>query len=623
MSEHLLLGLSSVVVLGVGAQWLAWRLGLPSILLLLAIGFLAGPVSGTFLSKPLLDPDHLLGELLLPIVSISVALILYEGGLTLRLTELGGAGTVVWRLVSVGAMLTWVIAAAAARMLLEMPWPLAILLGAVLVVTGPTVILPLLREIRPSKRVAAVLKWEGIVIDPIGALLAVLVFEVILLADVSEAAPHIFMAILRTVVIGGGLGLVAGIALALLLRAFLIPDFLQNAVSLMLVIAVHTAAQLIQSESGLFAATIMGVTLANQRLADVRHIVEFKENLRVLLVSALFVLLAARVKIETLETIGPAAWWYLLALIALARPVSVLASSVGTALNWRERALLAVMSPRGIVAASVAAVFALRLQQQGMTEAGVLVPMTFLVIIGTVLFSGLAAPIAARQLGLAERHPQGVLFVGAHEWTRAVADLLRQSGFRVLLVDTNRENLTAARLAGIEIHEGSILADKLMDEIDLNGIGRLVAATPNNWVNVLASSRFARIFNRSEVYQVGVLAKSSVDPHDDHQRFFGRKLFGKQVTLSNLTDRMRRGARVKATPLTAEFTFKHFQQTYGGNALPMFVITESKKLQVITDDMKLDPKPGQTLVSLVDQSEAEPVGSDHDSKSDDRRAVST
>ena len=604
MTEPYLLALASVVVLGIAAQWIAWRLGIASITLLLLAGFLAGPVSGLVFDKPLLDPDELLGKALLPFVSLSVGLILYEGGLTLRLAELGEARSAVWRLVTLGAALTWGLAALAAWRVLGMSPALAVLLGAVLVVTGPTVIGPLLRAIRPAGRIGAILKWEGIVVDPIGAMLAVLVFEAILRPTIEEAAPHVLVSLLTTVAVGTVFGLLAGIGLALVLRWFWVPDYLENAVSIMFVIGVFTAAHRLQPESGLFAATVMGITLANQKLVDVKHIVEFKENLRVLLISSLFILLAARLRIHDLRDVGWSGLGFLALLILVVRPASAFLSTLGSGLSRREVVFLSVMAPRGIVAAAVASVFALRLQEvEGYGEAARLVPLTFLVIMGTVLFSSLTAPRVAHRLGLADPKPQGILFVGAHRWGRLLAEAIKDQGFRVLIVDRNRSDIAAARMAGLETYAESILAEHLLDDIDLGGLGRMIVATPNDWVNILTVHRFLRVFGRGEVYQVA--PRRTGDTTDEsHRHLHGRWLFDETLSFDQLARRVAEGAVVKPTPLTEEFTYESFREHYGDAAIPLFVVSGSGRLNVVTADQPAEPKPGDTLISLVDNVQA-------------------
>ena len=583
-----------MIVLGIAAQWLAWRLKIASILLLLLVGFLAGPVTG------LVDPDKLLGDLLPPLVSLAVALILYEGGLTLRFGDLREAGGVVWRLITIGGAITWLLGAGSAWLILGLSPALSILLGAVLVVSGPTVIVPLLREIRPPGPTGKILKWEGIVIDPIGAMLAVLVFEAARLGSLQAAAPAVIEAVVKTVLIGGGLGLGAGLLLALLLRWFWIPHYLDNAVSIMFVTGAYTLAQHLQPESGLMAATVMGITLANQRLADVRHILEFKENLRVLLISSLFILLAARVDLGQLGAFGWRGPAFVVVLLVLVRPLSVMASTIGSSLSRGEIAFLAVIAPRGIVAAAVASVFALRLAP-GEPQAAALVPLTFLTIIGTVLICSLTARRAAHHLGVADPDPQGIVFLGAHPWTRVIAEALDKQGFRVLVVDTNRANVAAARMAGLKTYGESILAEHALDEMDLGGIGKFIAAVPNDWINVLAVQRFREVFGRGHVYQVPPLRRDE-DP-DPHRHLHGRWLFGPQATFAHLADRVARGAVVKATPITEQFTYEDFRDHYGDEAICLFVISESKRLRVLTDERTAEPQAGETLVSLVDENE--------------------
>jgi len=433
MAESILLRLASIVILGIGAEWLAWRLRLPSILLLLIFGFIAGAATN------FLNPDILLGDLLLPLVSIAVALILFEGGLNLRLTELRKSGGVVRNLITVGLLVTWLIGAGAAYFVLGLNLALAILLGAILVVTGPTVIMPLLRHLRLGGQTGSILKWEGVVIDPLGAILAVLVFQAVLAGEIQAATPLIVLSLLKTILIGGVIGALGALLVILLLQRYWVPDFLHSMISLMVVIAAFLAANLIQIESGLLAATVMGIILANQNRVSVRHIAEFKENLRVLLISSLFILLAARLQMSDLAAVSVGSIAFLAILILVARPASVALSTLGSKLKWRERLCLAWLAPRGIVAAAVASVFALRLSEAGYPQAELLVSLTFIVIAGTVAIYGLSAPAVARWLKVAESNPQGVLIVGSHAWARTIAQTLQAEKYRVLLVDCNWE----------------------------------------------------------------------------------------------------------------------------------------------------------------------------------------
>jgi NhaP-type Na+/H+ or K+/H+ antiporter len=585
--EHPLIAISGIIVLGIAAQWLAWRLRLPSILLLLVFGFAAGPATG------LLDPDALLGNLLLPIISVGVSVILFEGGLSLRITELREIGGVVRNLITVGTLATWLISAGAAHFILGLDFALSVLLGAIVVVTGPTVIVPLLRHVRPVGQVGSILKWEGILIDPIGAILAVLVFEAILPGGFQGTATLAAIGFFKTVFIGGVVGVIGAGVMFLLLKHRWIPDFLQNAVSLAVVVSVFTTSNWFQAEAGLLAVTVMGVALANQKTVTVKHIVEFKENLRVLLIASLFVLLAARLKLSDFAHLGLSSLAFLGVLIFVARPVAVVLSTLKSGLSWRERFFLSWMAPRGIVAAAVASVFALSLAEAGYPQAERLVPLTFMVIIGTVAIYGLTASPLARWLQLSDPHPQGVLIAGAHPWARAIAKALQAQDYQVLIIDTNRVDISAARMDGLPTYYGSVFSEYILDEIELGGIGRLLALTSNDEVNSLAALHFADVFSREEVYQLS--------PEDEavssHLR--GRLLFRAGITYTELDHRFAGGEEIKITKLTPEFDYKAFQARYGETAIPLFLINENGSLGVLTRDNQPEPRPGQLLISLI------------------------
>lgn len=605
--QIILLELVAVIALGGAAQWLAWRVRLPSILLLLLVGFVAGPVARELLPGTVLelDPDRLFGPALLPMVSLSVAVILFEGGLTLNFRELRRTGGVVRNLVTIGTAATWVIAAAAACLLLGLEWRLAVLVGAILVVTGPTVITPLLRHVRPIGPVGTVLKWEGIVIDPLGALLTVLTFEVLFADLTTETSVHLLMAVLKTVLLGGGLGLAAAVVLALAMARYWVPEFLHNAVALFLVCGVFALSNVAQAEAGLLAVTVMGVALANQRWADMHHIREFKENLRVFLISALFILLAARLRLEDLRGLGWPSVVFVAVLVVAARPVSVLLSTLGSQLRWRERLFLAWLAPRGIVAAAVASVFAIRLEQAGSAQGRLLVPLVFVAIVGTVSVYGLTAAFVAQRLGLAEANPQGVLIVGAHRLARELGKVLLKHKFRVLLVDTNRGETHAAKMADLPAYHGNVLSDEALEEFDLGGLGRLLALTPNDEVNVLAVRRFAPLFGRASVYQLpppeGGAGRIAMD-----KRLHGRWLFHPTATAEHLLRQLDAGAVIKATKLSAEFDYAAFHRMYSPTAILLLVITENGKLNIRTAEETTEPKPGQTLVSLVFEKDETP-----------------
>ncbi|MEZ5301745.1 MAG: sodium:proton antiporter [Verrucomicrobiales bacterium] len=449
--------LALIAALGIGSQWIAWRLKLPSILFLLASGFLAGPIMGW------LDPDAMLGDLLMPLVSVSVGLILYEGGLSLKFSELRETGAVVRNLVTIGALVVFVLAAAAARFALGWPWSYAFLAGAILTVTGPTVVAPMLRVIRPNRHLGAILKWEGIVIDPIGAVLALVVFEVILGSQSGNGSPlwEILGGFGKTALVGSAFGAAGAGLLILFFRRYWVPDYLHNPFSLMVVVLAFAGSNALQHESGLLATTLMGVILANQKKAKVRHIIEFKENLRVLLISTLFIMLSARITSAQIEALpwGRTALFAGILILAV-RPLSVLASTLGQKIGAPEKAMLAGMAPRGIVAAAVASIFAAGLADKGVPgPAEQFAPAIFAVIVATVCVYGLLGVPLARLLGISSGGDRGVLIVGAQPLCREIGLVLKSEDIDVLMVDTNRANATAARMEGLRSYYGNVLSD--------------------------------------------------------------------------------------------------------------------------------------------------------------------
>lgn len=586
--DPILTRLVAIVGLGIAAQWLAWRLRLPSILLLLGIGILVGPVLGV------LRPDQLFGPLLLPIVSLSVAVILFEGGLSLRLSELRQSGSVVVRLSTLGVATTWGLGAYAAREILQWDIRSSLVLAALFVVTGPTVVGPMLRHIRPRGQVGNILKWEGIVTDPIGAVLAVLLFETLILSASEHATRGALIMALRTVFMGGGVGLGGGFLMRFLLGRHLLPDYLHNPLSLMMVFLVFAGGEFVQEEAGLLSVTVMGMFLANQRRARIARLVEFKEDLQVLLISGLFILLAARLDPSTLREIGWREALFVIVLILVVRPLSVLVSSLGSGVAWRERLLMMCLAPRGIVSAALASVIGLELAEHGIPSAEKIVPVAFAVIIGTVIVYGIGAPLLARALGLSDADPQGFLILGAQPFARALAKALSARGCRVLLVDSNRRNIARARLDGLSTKPGNILEEHFEESLDLSGIGRFLALTPNDEVNALACQKLEELFGSGGVYQLTPSEES-----DDNPEFGGRRLFGEGIDFVSLERNHADGAVLKATRLSEAFDMESYRAMYGAHAMPLFRIDEEARVSVLVRDLKQMPGSGQQILSMV------------------------
>lgn len=604
MHDSILLSLTAIVVLGIAAQWLSWRAKVPAILFLLLIGIALGPMFG------LLDPDALFGDLLFPIVSLAVGVILFEGSLTLRFRDIQGVSSTILRLVSLGAAISWGVAATAAHWFVGLEWPIAFLFGAIVVVTGPTVIAPLLRIVRPTARVSKILRWEGIIIDPIGALLAVLVFEFIVTQSQAGEAGlgGVLLPFLELVTIGVVLGVFGGWLLGQLLARHGLPDYLINVTVLAAVLAVFTASNVLAEESGLLAVTVMGIWLANMRGVPLEDILHFKETLSILFISGLFILLAARIEPATLSQIGLGAVLVLAAIMFVAQPLKVWLSSIGSDLSWREKVMIAWIGPRGIVAAAVSGLFAIKLVDEGYESAEVIVPLTFSVIVGTVVIASLTARPLARALDIALPEDRGVLIVGANRVTREIAKVLKKHGFRVVIADGNYSEIRQARMDGLETYYGNPVSEAADRKLDLVGIGQMFAMSAQSEINNLAAVRYRYEFGQSNVF---VLQTPQEVSGSENQRittqFNARNLFREGASLGHLFRLMEAGAELFSTRLTESFGYSEYVVHYEGRGELLFGISPDGNLRPLSEEPSQRPGPGWVLIGLYEPtSEAAP-----------------
>jgi len=592
-----------VLALGILAQWLAWKCKLPSILVLLVFGFGLGQLTGATIDQYLVANDVLLSA-----VGLCVAVILFEGGLTLKFSDLKESGTPVLRLCTLGVVLSFFLTYAVTRYALGFDWRVASLLGAILVVTGPTVIAPLLRHIKPSRKIGNVVKWEGIVIDPIGAILAVLVYQAAIAGNVDAAREEILHALGLTLLVGVVLALILAKIIELLLKHHLIPDYLHSVFLLAVTATAFAASNAIQAESGLLTCTVLGIALANQKSVSVRHILEFKENLRVLIISVLFIILSGRVGLGELHDALLPGLGLLAFLVFIVRPISVFGANLfSKQVTFKEKVFLSAMAPRGIVAAAVTAIFALefehavkdgRLSQEIGAVTHQMVPIVFIVIVGTVAIYGLLSAPLARRLGLATKNPRGILFAGAGQWVRLAAKALKDDGHDVLLLDTNYDNIARAKLEGLPAHRANILSEYVEDELELTGLGQLVSSTPNDEINSLASHHFVHVFGSENVWQVAPMDDDSHHQTAVAAHMRGRICFPSRPQFNRLERFASEGAIIKKTTITEKFTLEDFQKMYGEDHILLFRVTEEKGLQVAYDEMKT-PRPGTTIYAMI------------------------
>ncbi|MFC5436178.1 cation:proton antiporter [Rhodanobacter umsongensis] len=590
MTIDLGLMLAGMLMIGFLAQWLAWRVRLPAILFLLLAGIVLGPVSGV------LDPDKLLGALLFPVVSLAVALILFEGSLTLRFHELPGIGKAVRGLVSYGAVASLLLLALAAHLVAGLAWSIALLFGALACVTGPTVIAPMLRTLRPNARIANTLRWEGIVIDPLGALFAVLIYEAI----VSHQEGHTLGIFVATVACGVLIGAFTAWLMAFFLRRQMIPEYLQNYAVLSSVLLAFSVSNALTHESGLLAVTIMGIALGNIRGVHIDDILDFKENVTTMLVSLLFILLAARLHWPLPDgMLGAGLGLFVIAQL-LVRPVTVAISSFGSGLTWRERALVGWVAPRGIVAASVSALFALRLDALGVAGAEALVPLVFTLIIGTVVLQSATARPLAIWLKVAEPEPRGVLVFGSDGVARAIGKVLDEAGFRVVLADDDWDGIRQARMDGLVTFFGNPASPHAERHLDLTGIGRLLAVSTHRERNSLACVHYRQEFGRDRVYRLRNLTpQENTDRAALSGSLLAPPLFDEEMTHRRFADMLESGWRIKSTRLSPTFDWPHFIEQYGSNTVLMFGVEEKGTLRVASTKRELEPRPGWTVIALV------------------------
>lgn len=600
-----LLMLALIGLIGLFCQWFAWRVKLPAILFLLLSGILLGPVSGV------LDPDALFGDLLFSFISLSVAIILFEGSLTLKRSELDEVGSVVRKLVSYGALLNALITTVFTHYLTGLSWSLSALFGAIMVVTGPTVIMPMLRTVKPNALLSRTLRWEGIVIDPLGALFAVLIFEWIVAQETSSDLMHVLAVFGETIAAGTLIGVAVGYGFGLMLRHRQIPLYLQNFAAITMVTGAFAISNTIMHESGLLAVTIMGIWLANMRGVHTRDILNFKESLTLILVSSLFIILSARLEFDGLIALGWGALGVLLMMQFIARPAKVFLSTMNSNFSRNERLLLAWVGPRGIVAAAITAVFALKLESLQIVNADLLVPLAFSVIIGTVVIQSATARLLTKHLGVNAPDTKGFLVIGANPVAIAISSALQSAKIETVLCDTDWNNISAARMAGLKTYYGNAMSDHAELHLDLTSLGGMIGLSRNHAVNTTAALRFREDFGPRKMFVLsGVQDKKAHSKYRASEFYAGRVLMGADWSYRKLYSLLYRyEAQIKNTQLSEEYSFSQWQEDNDSQrTVPLFVTDNNDGLFWFTEDTELEPQAGWKVFALSIPLEEQPQG---------------
>ncbi len=579
--------LAGIVILGIVAQWVAWRMKLPAILPLILIGLLVGPIAtlytedGSKLIEPVWNGQNGLfpGEMLYHFVSLAISIILFEGGLTLKRSEIKNIGPTISKLITLGSVVTFFGAGIAAHFIFGLTWQISFLFSALIIVTGPTVITPILRNIPLKKDVSAVLKWEGILIDPIGALVAVLVFEFISVGEGQEYTKTALIEFGKILLFGFTFGFTFAHALAFAIKKELIPHYLLNVVSLSIVLLVYIESDVLANESGLLAVVVMGLVMGNMDLPNIKELLYFKESLSVLLISILFILLAANINLEDMQLVYNWNTLLLLAIIVfLIRPLAVFLSAQGSGLKINEKIFIGWVGPRGIVAAGIASLFGSKLMARGEPGSEYITPLVFTVVLGTVLLNATTARPFSKLLGVFLTKSEGILIVGASKASRLIGRYLQRNNRHVVLIDSNQNNIDRAKKLGLEALTANIFSDTLTDNIELNDVGYLIAMTANPDINKYAIEKFRDQFGENGSFRI-VGGDELNDPENEQKQ----ELFSERDDFVKLED------AVRSSPVIHEMDLqdrKQFDQAYtraiaDREIVPLFVKAPAGELHII------------------------------------------
>ncbi|MEX2498276.1 MAG: sodium:proton antiporter [Wenzhouxiangellaceae bacterium] len=589
-----------VLAAGLASQWLAWLLKLPGIVVLIGAGLILGPITGWLVLD---TPSDQLTEL----IGLGVAIILFEGGMDLKLGELKKAGRGIGRLVLLGGPITWALSAAAAHYIVGLEWPVALVLGAIMVVTGPTVIQPILRYARLNDRTASLLKWEGIVNDPIGVLLAVLTFQYFTIDGdgFGETMLALGGAIVTAVLLGG----VGGWLLGKLYQRGGVPEHLKPPVLMVLVLGVFTLSNQVQHEAGLLSVTLMGMVLGNMPLSGREDLQRFKENLTVVLVSVLFIVITARLEVEQLLLLDWRAAVLIAVVLFAVRPLSVSLATIRAGMEKSDRLLLAWIAPRGIVAAATAGLFGPAMVEAGYADARILLPLVFAIIIATVLLHGISLGTLARKLGLAAEDDNGVLIVGASPWSLELARALKAMDLEVLLVDGVYQRLKNARMEGIDVHYGEILSEDAEHTLEIHHLGHLLCATPNDFYNALVCNALGPEFGRHRTFQLPTAEEASKESRRLTADRRGHLAFGEHCDYDWLHERLNEGWVIQRTRLSEAFSMEEATAklgTPGKDWLLLGAVSPGGRPRIYSDELPFEPESEWQLLYFAPESAGAP-----------------
>ncbi|WP_347174413.1 cation:proton antiporter [Polaribacter uvawellassae] len=601
-----MLELAGIIILGILAQWVAWKFKIPAILPLILIGLLVGPIAAEYITsdgskwiEPIWDGKKGLfpGEGLYYFVSLAISVILFEGGLTLKREEIKNVGPSITKLITLGSAVTFFGAGVLAHYLFNLSWQISFLFAGLIIVTGPTVITPILRNIPLKKDVSAVLKWEGILIDPIGALVAVLVFEFISVGGDSGFTKTALMEFGKILLFGTSFGFTFAHALAFVINKKLIPHYLLNVVSLSTVLLVFVESEVFAHESGLLAVVVMGMVLGNGKLKNLKELLYFKESLSLLLVSILFILLAANIDIDDLRLLYN--WETVILFVVIVfviRPAAVFLSTYRSKLKTNEKLFISWVGPRGIVAAGIASLFGSKLIKQGVEGAEYITPLVFMIVLGTVLLNATTARLFSKIVGVFLKSSDGILIIGASPAARLIATYLKQNDRRVVLIDSNPNHIRKAVEMGLEAIEASVYEDDLSENIELNDVGYLMALTGSSVVNEHALAKYKNNFGEQGSYRL-----ISSDEMKNTNETPNVGLFSQTDDFINLSEAVRENPQINKVDITSneDYITKIGRINAEIGSIPIFVKSNDGVIHIISSySEEMNVEEGNTIIYL-------------------------
>ncbi|WLD93283.1 sodium:proton antiporter [Alkalihalobacillus sp. AL-G] len=593
MFDSVLFTIMLIVALGIGSQWLSWRFGMPAIVIMTVSGLIAGPLLG------FINPAEDFGNIFNTVVSAAVAIILFEGSLNLDYREIKGLGRPIVRIVTFGALIAWILGSLAAHYLAGLSWAVSSVIGGLFIVTGPTVILPLLRQAKLKPRPAAILKWEGIIVDPLGALLAVFTFEIIKFLLVQEVTIIALLMFFAASIFAGFLGWACGRIAGWMMEKGHVPEFLKSPIVFAFVLTCFTLSDELMHETGLLAVTAMGITMANMHISSIDDMRHFKENMSVMLISAVFVMLTASLSWDTLfQVFNWQIGGYVLAMMFLVRPLSIFLSTIGTDLSWQEKTLLGWIAPRGIVALTVSGYFAGSLLDAGYEDAGILTSLTLALVVATVCAHGFSIRGVAGKLGLAVDDQPGVLIVGGSSFSAKFGEVLRDLKIPVLITDSSWDRLVVARNLGVPYHRGEILSDQTDYQLDLTPYDYLLASTDIDSYNALVCTTFVPSFGRMDVYQLSLHNQLVDNIQGLDPTVGGNIIFHDGATWEVLNKKVESGFVFRKTTLSELYPFDQYVRERAPDAELLFIYRSSGKLEFFTEENDIRGEVGDIVVSL-------------------------